>query len=66
MPLGFPGPLDASSASCERRRVSPALARGGMIAAAHPLVSAAGLRVLADGGNAVDAAVAAALVGTCW
>ncbi len=33
-----------------------------MIGAQHPLVSSAGLRVLATGGNAVDAAVAAAEV----
>src|SRR5262245_18965631 len=64
MPLGFPGPLDASSIGCDRRRISPVLASGGMIASQHPLVSSAGLRVLADGCNAVDAAVAAALVGT--
>ena len=64
MPLGFPGPLGASSVSCDRRRISPVLARGGIIGAQHPLVSATGLRVLAAGGNAVDAAVAAALVGT--
>jgi gamma-glutamyltranspeptidase/glutathione hydrolase len=65
MTIGFPGPLDsAKSASCDRRRISPVMARGGIIGAQHPLVSATGLRVLAEGGNAVDAAIAAALVGT--
>lgn len=65
MTLGFPGQLDTTAAGgCDRRRISPTLAREGMIASQHPLVSAAGLRVLAAGGNAVDAAVAAALVGT--
>ena len=65
MAFGFPGRLDkARSVSCDTRRVSPVLARNGIIASQHPLVSATGLRVLAEGGNAIDAAVAAALVGT--
>ena len=65
MTLGFPASLDAAkAASGDTRRISPVMARGGIIAAQHPLVSSAGLRVLATGGNAVDAAVAAALVGT--
>lgn len=37
-------------------------AAGGMISTAHPLATAAGLRVLQDGGNAVDAAFTAANV----
>src|SRR5215207_5294575 len=54
----------ATAASCDTRRISPVMARGGIIGAQHPLVSSTGLRVLATGGNAVDAAVAAALVAT--
>src|SRR5688572_33502931 len=41
---------------------SPAVGRHGMIATSQTLASAAGLRVLQDGGNAIDAAVTAALI----
>ena len=41
---------------------SPAVGRQGMIATSQSLASAAGLKVLQDGGNAIDAAVTAAAV----
>ncbi|MGH9347136.1 MAG: gamma-glutamyltransferase [Vicinamibacterales bacterium] len=41
---------------------SPVLARNGMIATSQPLASAAGLQVMQEGGNAIDAAVTAAAV----
>lgn len=41
---------------------SPVLARNGVIATSQPLASAAGLQVLQQGGNAIDAAVTAAAV----
>jgi gamma-glutamyltranspeptidase/glutathione hydrolase len=41
---------------------SVVMGRNGMIATSQPLASAAGLKVLEEGGNAIDAAVAAAAV----
>jgi gamma-glutamyltranspeptidase/glutathione hydrolase len=41
---------------------SPVFARNGVIATSQPLASAAGLQVLQEGGNAIDAAVTAAAV----
>src|SRR5215207_2803335 len=41
---------------------SPAVGRHGMIATSQSLASAAGLKALQDGGNAIDAAITAAAV----
>jgi gamma-glutamyltranspeptidase/glutathione hydrolase len=54
-------PGDRPAANIRSTR-SVVMARNGMIATSQPLASAAGLRVLEGGGNAIDAAVTAAAV----
>ena len=55
----LPGDRPAPNAHATRSAV---MGRNGMIATSQPLASAAGLKVLQDGGNAIDAAVTAAAV----
>src|SRR6266542_2938211 len=55
------GPGDRPAANPRATR-SVVMGRNGMIATSQPLASAAGLRVLQQGGNAIDAAVTAAAV----
>jgi len=55
------GPGDRPSGNPHATR-SVVMGRNGMIATSQPLASAAGLRVLQNGGNAIDAAITAAAV----
>ena len=58
---GMQAPGDRPAANPRATR-SVVMARNGIIATSQPLASAAGLRVLQEGGNAIDAAVTAAAV----
>jgi gamma-glutamyltranspeptidase / glutathione hydrolase len=60
-PTELPRPGDRPAPNIHATR-SVVMGRNGMIATSQPLASAAGLKVLQDGGNAIDAAVAAAAV----
>jgi len=60
-PDARPRPGDRPAANPHSTR-SVVMGRNGMIATSQPLASAAGLKVMQDGGNAIDAAVAAAAV----
>ena len=62
MKLGLEALFRAGAAHTSGWRRMPAVAGDAMIATSHPLATTAGLAVFGEGGNAVDAALAAATV----
>ena len=60
--IGFPVAGAGAHDPWSRRRTFPTYATRGMIAAAHPLTVEAGLHILRNGGNAIDAAVGAGVM----
>ncbi len=60
--IGFPKEVTSDTPrSWPNYRQPPVFSDDGMVAAAHPLTTAAGVQALRQGGNAVDATVCAAL-----
>jgi gamma-glutamyltranspeptidase/glutathione hydrolase len=53
--------LTATCVSLPVHMAAPATGQNGMVVASHPIAANIGLRVLEDGGNAIDAAVATGL-----